>query len=188
MSVLKKRIEELKREYRRESLRQRRSEWKKGPAIERIENPSKPDRAREMGYKEKQGMVMARVRVRRGGRRKKRPVKGRRPKRMGVSKITPSKSIQLIAEERTARKFPNLEVLNSYKIGEDGEYHYYEIIMLDPNHPAIQNDPDFKWVTDSSHRGRVFRGLTREGKSSRGLEQRGEGSEKSRPSKRSGHH
>ncbi len=188
MTILKKRTKELKRKYRKESLRKRRSEWKKGPAIDRIENPSKPDRAREMGYKEKQGVVMARARVRRGGRRKKRPVKGRRPKRMGVSKITPGKSIQLIAEERAARKFPNLEILNSYKVGEDGEYHYFEIIMLDPNHPVIQNDPDFEWVTDSSHKGRVFRGLTGEGKSSRGIEHRGKGAEKSRPSKRSGHH
>lgn len=185
---MKKRTEELKREYRKESLRQRRSDWKKGPAIERIENPSKPDRAQEMGYKAKQGVVMARARVRRGGRRKKRPDKGRRPKRMGVSKITPGKSIQLIAEERTARKFPNLEVLNSYKVGEDGEYHYFEIIMLDPNHPVVQNDPDYEWVTDSSHKGRVFKGLTREGKSSRGIENKGKGTEKNRPSKSSGHH
>lgn len=183
---MQNRTKELKREYRKEALRKRRSEWKKGRAIERIDNPSKPDRARELGYKAKQGVVMARVRVRRGGRRKRRPVKGRRPKRMGVTKITPSKGIQLIAEERTARKFPNLEVLNSYKIEEDGEYHYYEVIMLDPSHPSIKNDPDFEWVTDSSQKGRVHRGLTSEGKSSRGLGNKGKGTEKSRPSKRSG--
>lgn len=150
----------LKREERRKILRQRRSEWKEGPVIERIENPSKPDRAQELGYKNKQGVVMVRARVRRGGRRKKRPKKGRRPKRMGVSKITPTKSIQKIAEERVARKFPNLEVLNSYKIGKDGKYHYYEVILLDPNHPVIQKDPDFEWVTDSSQTGRAHRGLT----------------------------
>lgn len=150
----------LKREERRKILRQRRSEWKKSPAIERIENPSKPERAQELGYKDKQGVVMARARVRRGGRRKKRPKKGRRPKRMGVSKITPTKSIQKIAEERVARKFPNLEVLNSYKIGKDGKYHYYEVILLDPNHPVIQKDPDLEWITDSSQTGRAYRGLT----------------------------
>ncbi|KXA90601.1 50S ribosomal protein L15e [candidate division MSBL1 archaeon SCGC-AAA259I09] len=181
---MRRETKKLKQDYEKRSLQKRRRKWKRRPAIERIENPSKPDRARELGYKAKQGVIMARVRVRRGGRRKERPKKGRRPKRMGVAKITPEKSLQLIAEERTARKFPNLEVLNSYKIGEDGEYHYYEVILLDPNHPSIQNDPDLKWITDPSNRGRVHRGLTSEGKSSRGLDKKGKGTEKVRPSKR----
>lgn len=179
---MKRSTRKLKREERRKVLQQRRSEWKDGPVITRIEEPSKPERARELGYKDKQGVVMARVRVRRGGRRKRRPKKGRRPKRMGVSKITAGKSIQLMAEERVARKFPNLEVLNSYKIGEDGKYHYFEVILLDPNHPVIRNDPDLSWVTDSSHRGRAHRGLTSAGRSSRGLDGRGKGTGKNRPS------
>lgn len=182
---MRRETKKLKQEYERKSLKKRRRDWKKRPTIERIENPSKPERARELGYKAKQGVVVARTRVRRGGRRKERPNKGRRPKRMGVSKITPEKSIQLISEERTARKFPNLEVLNSYKVGEDGEYHYFEIILIDPNHPEVQNDPDLNWVTNPSNRGRVFRGLTSEGKSTRGLDKKGKGTEKNRPSKRS---
>lgn len=183
---MKKEIRKLKRDERKKYLQKRRSEWKKGNAIERIEEPSKPERARELGYKAKQGMVLARTRVRRGGRRKKRPKKGRRPKRMGVRKITPGKNRQLISEQRTARKFPNLEVLNSYKIGEDGEYHYYEVIMVDPNHPSIKNDDDLNWITDSSQKNRVHRGLTSAGRSSRGLKNKGKGSEKNRPSLRSG--
>lgn len=175
----------LKQKETEKALQQKRREWKKGQVIERIDKPSKPERARELGYKAKQGIVMARARVRRGGRRKKRPSKGRRPKRMGVNKITPGKSIQLIAEERVARKFPNLEVLNSYKIGEDGKQHYYEIILVDPNHPVIQNDPDLKWITNSSQTGRVHRGLTSAGKSSRGIDKKGKGTEKNKPSKRS---
>lgn len=181
---MRRETKNLKQEEVKKSLKNRKKEWKKGPAIERIENPTKPERARELGYKAKQGVVMARAKVRRGGRRKKRPKKGRRPKRMGVSKITPEKSIQLIAEERTARKFPNLEVLNSYKLGEDGEYHYFEIILIDPNHPSIQNDPDLNWITDPSQQGRVHRGLTSAGRKSRGLDKKGKGTEKSRPSKR----
>lgn len=183
---MKKKIKKLKREQREKFLQKRRSEWKKAPAIERIDNPSKPERARELGYKAKQGVAMARTRVRRGGRRKKRPKKGRRPKRMGVRKITPGKNKQVIAEQRTARKFPNLEILNSYKIGEDGEYHYYEIIMIDPNHPSVKNDDDLNWITDSSHKERVHRGLTSSGRSSRGLKKKGKGTEKNRPSVRSG--
>ena len=41
-----------------------------------------------------------------------------------------------------ARKYPNLRVLNSYWVGEDGSQKWHEIIMLDPNHPAIRNDED----------------------------------------------
>ncbi len=184
---MKNSTKKLKRKEREKIIKYRRSEWKDAPAIEKIDKPSKPERARELGYKAKQGVVMARVRVRRGGRRKERPNKGRRPKRMGVNKITPEKSIQLIAEGRVGRKFPNLEVLNSYKVGEDGKYHYFEVILLDPNHPVVQEDPDLNWVTDSSQTGRVHRGLTGEGKSSRGLRNRGKGAEKNRPSKSSAH-
>ena len=53
-----------------------------------------------------------------------------------------AKSIQRIAEERTARRYPNLEVLNSYWVGEDGKNKFYEIIMIDPEHPAIKSDKD----------------------------------------------
>lgn len=185
---MRRETKKLKQKKRKESLKKRRSEWKKSPAIERIENPSKPERARQKGYKEKQGVVMARTRVSRGGRRKTRPDKGRRPKRMGVSKITPEKSKQVIAEERTGKKFPNLEVLNSYKVGEDGEYHYFEVILIDPNHPVVQKDPELSWITNSSNTGRVFRGLTGAAKSSRGLDTKGSGSEKVRPSKESSRH
>lgn len=182
---MRKETRRLKREKRREFIQQRRKKWREGDSVERIEKPSKPERAHELGYKDKQGVVMARVKVRRGGRRKKRPNKGRRPKRMGVNKITPRENIQVIAEGRVARKFPNLEVLNSYKVGEDGKYHYYEVILLDPDHPVIENDSELSWITDTSHTGRVARGLTSSARKSRGLLNRGKGSEKSRPSKRS---
>jgi large subunit ribosomal protein L15e len=103
---------------------------------------------------------------------------------MGVSKIVPKKSIQLIAEERAARKYPNLEVLNSYPLGSDGAREYFEVIMLDPNHPAIKNDPNFAWVANKAQRGRVYRGLTRAGRQARGLMSKGKGAERIRPSVR----
>ena len=171
----------MKREKRRENLQKRRSEWRDEESVERIESPSKPERAHELGYKSKQGVAMARVRVPRGGRRKQRPKKGRRPKRMGVSKITPRKDKQRIAEESTSKKFPNLEVLNSYKVGVDGEYHYYEVILVDPEHSVIQNDPDLNWVTNPSQTDRAGRGLTSAGRATRGLQDKGKGSEKNRP-------
>ncbi len=166
----------------RELMRERIPEWRKGESVVRVERPLRLDRARAMGYKAKQGVVVVRARVRRGGQRKKRPNAGRKPKRMGVKKITMGKSIQWIAEERAARKYPNLETLNSYWVGEDGRYKYYEVIMIDPTHPSIKADKDLRRLTGKQHKGRVHRGLTSAGKRSRGLMQKGKGAEKIRPS------
>ena len=153
----------------KEVLKQRIIKWRREPAIVRIEKPTRLDRARALGYKAKQGFVIVRVRVRKGGRRKPRPNKGRRPKRMGVYGFAPAKSLRLIAEERAARKYPNLVVLNSYYVGEDGNYKWFEVILVDPHHPAIKNDPDINWVTQKSQKGRVFRGKTSAGRKMRGL-------------------
>lgn len=173
----------MKRELRK-LMRSRMREWRKGPAVARVERPTRLARARALGYKAKQGVVVVRARVRKGGRRKVRPSRGRRPKRMGVLKIVPKKSIQLIAEERAARKYPNLEVLNSYPIGSDGTRKYFEVIMLDPNHPAIRSDPQLGWIVSRSQRGRVYRGLTLAGRKARGLRWKGKGAEGIRPSVR----
>lgn len=170
--------------YVGELLRHRMIAWRKGPAVEGLERPTRLDRARSLGYKAKQGIVVARARVRRGGLRKPRPRGGRRPKRMGVKKITMAKSIQRIAEERAARRYPNLEVLNSYWVGEDGRYKYYEVILVDPLHPVIQSDKDLNWLARPVHTRRVERGLTSAGKKGRGLRRKGKGAEKVRPSVR----
>lgn len=167
-----------------EIMRQRLVEWRKQPAVVRIEKPTRLDRARKLGYKAKQGFVVVRVRVRRGGFRKKRPSSGRRPKRMGVSKYKLAKSLRLIAEERAARKFPNLEVLNSYWVGEDGRHKWFEVILVDPNHPVIKADKDINWICEKQHKGRAFRGLTSAGKKVRGLRNKGRGAEKVRPSRK----
>jgi len=52
-------------------------EYRQLPSITRLTQPSRPDKARRMGYKAKQGYVVYRVRVRRGGRKK--PVSKVRP-------------------------------------------------------------------------------------------------------------
>jgi large subunit ribosomal protein L15e len=168
----------------KELMRQRLVKWRKQSAIVRIEKPTRIDRARKLGYKAKQGFVVARVRVRRGGLRKKRPKAGRRQKRMGVKKYKPAKSMRLIAEERTAKKFPNLEVLNSYWVAEDGRSKWFEIIMVDPHHPVIKADKKINWIRQKQHHRRVFRGLTSAGKKVRGLRRKGRGAEKVRPSRK----
>lgn len=132
--------------YVRELMWQRAPKWKNEKAVQRIERPTRLDRARSLGYRAKKGFVLVRTRVRRGGRRKTRRFNGRKPKRMGVNKITQAKSIQRIAEERVAKKYPNLEVLNSYWVWSTGKHKYYEVILVDPNSPSIINDKKINWI------------------------------------------
>lgn len=155
--------------------------WRKENSIVRIDKPTRLDRARALGYKAKQGFVIVRVRIKKGTRRRTRITKGRKPKKLGT-KIPAKKSKRWIAEERVARKFPNLEVLNSYWVGEDGVYKWYEVILVDKHHPQIKSDKDINWILEKQHKGRVFRGLTSAGKKSRGLRNKGMGAEKIRPS------
>lgn len=147
-------------------LRRKTLLWRRQDVIERIEHPTRLDRARALGWKAKQGFVLARIRIAKGGRVRPRPRKGRGPSKSGRF-FTPEASKQVIAERRAARAFPNLEVLNSYNSGEDGAYKYYEVIFIDPHHPSILADPKTSWIV--RQRKRVFRGLTSAAKKSRGV-------------------
>jgi len=160
-------------------------EWRKEENFLRVERPTRLDRARALGYKAKQGIVVVRGRVRKGGLNRRKIRRGRRAKRKGTNKITAKKSLQRIAEERAAKRYPNLEVLNSYWVAEDGKQVWYEVILLDKHHPSIANDPTYRWITEPQHTGRVYRGLTGAGKRGRGLNNKGRGAERVRPSIRS---
>ncbi len=170
--------------YVKDLLKTRLPQWGKDNSVVRVEHPLRLDRARALGYKAKQGIIVVRSKVRRGGRRKQRLNTGRVAKKMGVKKITMRKNLQQIAEERAQRKYPNMEVLNSYWVGEDGKHKYYEVIFVDPHHPGIRNDKDLKWICEKHQSGRVFRGKTSAGRKSRGLRNKGKGAEKIRPSLR----
>ena len=164
---------------------QRMVDWRKEGTFVRVDKPLRLDRARTLGYKAKPGFVIVRAKVRRGGLRKHRIKKGRRPKRKGILKITMKKNIQRIAEERTSKRYPNLEVLGSYWVGQDGRHKWFEIMMVDPNNPVIKSDPKLNWICSSKHTNRALRGLTPAGKKGRGLVRtRGMGVEKNRPSLR----
>lgn len=80
--------------------------------------------------------MIFRIRVRRGGR--KRPVpKGAtygKPKSHGVNQLKPTRNLQSLAEERVGRRTGGLRVLNSYWVGQDAAYKYYEVILIDPAH------------------------------------------------------
>lgn len=146
--------------------------WRDEPVVLRIERPTRLDKARSLGYKAKQGVAVARVRVNRGGRKTPQTAGGRRPARAGRF-FTLNKSKQQNAEENASRKFKNMEVLNSYWVGEDGKFKWYEVILVDRSHPAMKKDRQLKTLTISKKRGRSYRGLTSAGKKSRGLAHKG---------------
>lgn len=169
----------------RTPFQQRMIEWRRGGSFVRVERPLRLDRARALGYRAKPGFIIVRAKVRRGSLRKRIPVRGRKPKGKGMRKITVSKNLQQIAEERVSKRYPNLEVLNSYWIGEDGKNKFFEVILVDVVHPQIVNDPKINWICSKKHKGRPYRGLTSAGKKARGLRRKGTGAENLRPSKRS---
>ena len=157
-------------------------QWRAGNSIVKVDKPLRLDRARALGYKAKKGIVVFRVRVKRGGRQRPRHKHGRKSRKQHVRKIL-KMSYQWVAEMRAEKTYPNLEVLNSYNIGKDGKYYFYEVIMIDPERPEIKNDPVYSWISDSKNRNRVQRGLTSAAKKSRGLMSKSHGM-KVRPSLR----
>ncbi len=180
------RFRKLNKHATKQLNRERLITWRKQQSITKIERPTKLAKARSLGYKPKQGIVLVRVRINRGGRRIIPPTKGRRSKRSGVTRITPNQSRQVIAENRAARRFVNLTVLNSYLVVQDGKSLYYEVILVDPYHPVIQADRNLNFLSPdpsiegnnrSRHKGRSFRGLTSAARKSRGLRNKGKGAE-----------
>lgn len=167
-------------------MRMRTWEYRQLGVIHRCTHPSRPDKARKLGYKRKQGYVVVRIRVRRGGR--KRPVpKGiiyGKPKTQGVTGLKAYRSLRAVAEERVGRKFSGLRVLNSYWVAQDATYKFFEVIMIDTAHNAIRNDAKINWICKPVHKHRELRGLTSAGKKFRGLRTKGKWDNKLRPSVR----
>src|SRR5665647_2792582 len=93
--------------------------WRRQGSVARIERPTRIDRARSLGYKAKQGIVVVRVKVRRGGLGKIRPKRGRRTQKMGTNKISGGMRIQRFAEAPADRKNPNLVVVGTVREGEE---------------------------------------------------------------------
>jgi len=150
-------------------------------------SPTPPTKqARRMGYKAKQGYVVYRVRVRRGGRKK--PVsKGivyGKPVNQGISQLKPTRNLRSVAEERAGRRLAGLRVLNSYWVNQDSSYKYFEVVLVDPAHKAIRTDARVSWIANPVHKHRELRGLTSAGKKFRGLRHRGHATNKLRPSRR----
>jgi len=168
----------------KKTLRERMTEWRKSEVFTVVDKPLRLDRARALGYKDKKGFVVIRVRLIRGGHKRSRPNKGRRSKRMHARK-TLKMSYKWIAESRVSKKYLNLEVLNSYLIGKDGKHYFYEVICVDSSKPEIKNDRTINWIVRGEHKKRPLRGLTSVAKKSRGLRNKHPTS-KVRPSVRAG--
>src|SRR3989344_4996917 len=109
----------------KEMMQSRLIQWRAGNAIEKVEKPLRLDRARALGYKAKKGIIVVRVRLIRGGRKRQRAgVKGRKSGKQTIRK-TLKMNYRWVAEIRAARKYKNLEVLNSYWVGKDGKHYYF---------------------------------------------------------------
>merc|ERR1711988_1412878 len=161
-------------------------EYRQLPTVHRATRPTRPDKARRLGYKAKQGYCIYRVRIRRGGR--KRPVhKGQvygKPRNAGINHLKARRSLRSFAEERAARKCGNLRVLNSYLVNQDATFKFFEIIMVDVSHRCIRRDPRINWICAPVMKHRELRGITSAGRANRGLRSKGHGANKRRPSMR----
>ncbi len=152
-----------------EILKERMIAWRASDAAVVVDKPLRLDRARALGYKAKKGYVVIRIRLLRGGRKRElEGRKGRKSRKQHSRKIL-KMSYQWVAEIRAARKYPNLEVLNSYPLGKDGKHAFFEIIMVDPDKPEIINDRTINWITRGANSKRAERGLTSAARKSRGL-------------------
>jgi len=125
-------------------LRQRAVIWRNQNAVTRVEKPSRIARARRLGYKAKQGIIVVRMRVGTGGMRKQRPRGGRRPKHLGVTKIKADVSMKQVSERRVLERYPNMKLLGSYFLYKDGMHYWFEIILADPSHPSIAKDKELR--------------------------------------------
>ena len=168
-------------------LRVRCWEYRQLPAIHRVQHPTRPDKARRLGYKAKQGYVVYRVRVRRGSRKREAPkgITYGKPVNQGVTQLKFQRSLRSVAEERIGRRAGNLRVLNSYWVNQDATYKYFEVILVDPSHTTIRNDPRINWIVAPVMKHRELRGLTSAGKHNRGLKGKGHRFNHTKPSRRS---
>ena len=167
-------------------LRVRCWEYRQLAAVHRVAKPTRLDKARTMGYKAKQGYVVYRARIRRGGRKKvtrKGCVYGK-PVHQGIRKQKKARSHRSVAEEKVGRRCSNLRVLNSYWVAQDAAFKFFEVICVDPAHNAIKRDPRINWIVSEKHQRRELRGLTSAGKKYRGLRMKGYRANGKRPSRR----
>ena len=124
-------LEELWRKKQSDAMRYvlriRSWEYRQLPKVCRVSHSTRPDKARKLGMKAKQGYVVYRVAVRRGGRKRPNPkgiVYGK-PKHQGINQLKNTRNLQTIAECRVGRVCSNcvLEPACAEQLlGEPGRY------------------------------------------------------------------
>ena len=162
--------------------RARMIEWRKEGAITRVEKPLRLDRARALGYKAKEGVVVVRIKLKRGGHKRSRPNKARRTKRLHIRKNL-RMNYKEIAEQRVAKKYDNMEVLNSYEVGKDGMNYFFEVILVDRASASIKSDKELGPFIKAPKK-RALRGISSAGRKARGLRNSPVKAPKVRPSLR----
>lgn len=134
-------------------------QFRKEPSIIRIERPTRLDKARRLGWKPIPGIIIVRVRVKKGWRKRKDMPRSRRSKAYYWYRSL-NISLRAIAEQRAQRKYTNMEVLNSYYVAEDGKYVWYEVILADPYNPNVYSREQYSWLINRKNRKRALRGLS----------------------------
>ncbi len=128
---------------RSNEYRLRLQKWRGEPAVTRVENPINPARAREVGYKATRDFVVVRVRTKRGKIARPRATLGRKPAKNRIRE-NPGKPWLWFAEKKAKRFYPNLTVVNSYWVGEDGMAQYYEVVLKNESKSMPTGAP--RWV------------------------------------------
>ncbi|TYG73624.1 hypothetical protein ES288_D04G116100v1 [Gossypium darwinii] len=100
-------------------------EYRQHPAIVRVNHPTRPDKARRLGYKAKQEWSKEAC--------SQRYIVYGKPTNQGVTQLKFQHNKRSVAEERAGRKLGGLRVVNSYWINEDSTYKYFEVILVDKN-------------------------------------------------------
>lgn len=95
--------------------------------IVKLDKPTNPVRAKTLGYKQAKGYSVYRLSVRKGMRARPKPDQGRKPGKSRKFK-EPGFSWQSYAENTILKKRNNMKIIGSYKIGEDGDTTFYEVL------------------------------------------------------------
>ncbi|XP_063720275.1 large ribosomal subunit protein eL15-like [Symsagittifera roscoffensis] len=120
--------------------------YQQRPRVQRVSRPKRPEKATELGYKPQEGYFIYHVQVRRGGRRKSRPLTG---------DSTGPKAHQQMAETKANRHVKTLKVIDSYWVSQDGTYKYYEVLMVDPSNDNVMRDYNVKDILARRRRERA---------------------------------
>jgi len=134
---------EKSRKERNDTYRQRIALWAKQGTVVRVENPTNPVKAKALGYKAKKEFIIARVRIKKGKRARRKPDLGRKPGRQAKFR-NPGRSLDFYAINKAQKRFPNLNALNAYLVGENGQSKFYEVVLKDEN----DHSPRGMWVAE----------------------------------------